>query len=231
MLATIQTYKCQHWHEEPSSLHATQSVVEVKRLITVVPVFHRTTALWPNRVSPLRESYCFNMDNEWFNLSSGCQRTARRDYFLGTVVTFIGLDSGRIGERPLLDRCRGEWQIETDRDRRRGEGKKERNVEEKGTVAGPTLHTSMNSSTSILHRMRNTVSWPWLIKQRKKRHGYNPATLSHRKVTKTHEIVDKGQENLFSDISLCHIFLNMITKYTEHLAHRQQRCTWRKINV
>lgn len=42
------------------------------------------------------------MNNEWLNLSSGCQRTARRDYFLGTAVTFIGLDSGRIGERPLL---------------------------------------------------------------------------------------------------------------------------------
>lgn len=44
------------------------------------------------------------MNNRWFNLSSGCQRTAWLDYFLGRAVTFIGSDSRRIGEKPLLGR-------------------------------------------------------------------------------------------------------------------------------
>lgn len=52
----------------------------------------------PTRSHPPRQSYCFNMNNEWFNLSSGCQRTARCDYFLGAAVTFIG--SGHIRVRP-----------------------------------------------------------------------------------------------------------------------------------
>lgn len=55
-----------------------------------------------SHVSLMRESYCFNIDNEGFNLCSGCQRTAGRDCFLGTVVTFIGLDLERAGKKPSL---------------------------------------------------------------------------------------------------------------------------------
>ena len=47
--------------------------------------------------------------------------------------------------------------METDTDRKKGRWtEKERNVE-KGS-SGRALHTSMNSSTSIPDRMRNTVS-------------------------------------------------------------------------
>lgn len=34
---------------------------------------------------PQGESYCFNMNKELLNLSSGCQRSSLRDYFLGTA--------------------------------------------------------------------------------------------------------------------------------------------------
>lgn len=78
--ALIQTYKWQHRLEGPSSLQGKLSVVEVKRLITVVPVCHTTSN--PNSISPSRETYCFNVDNEWFNLSCARQRT-------GSVITFL----------------------------------------------------------------------------------------------------------------------------------------------
>ncbi len=50
-LALIETYKCQHRHEGPSSLHARQSVVEVKRLITVGPVCRPPINLSPIPIS------------------------------------------------------------------------------------------------------------------------------------------------------------------------------------
>lgn len=78
--ALIQTYKWQHRREGPSSLQGRLSVAEVKRLITVVPVCHTTSN--PNSISPSRETYCFNVDNEWFNLSRARQRT-------GSVITFL----------------------------------------------------------------------------------------------------------------------------------------------
>lgn len=116
----------------PTRLHSDRDI-QVSRAITA----RRAICCWGeeadnsgsclsstnNPVSPpLRESYCFNMNNEWFNLSSGCQRTARRDYFLGTEVTFIGFESGGIGERPLVGRSG--WMTDTDgrrkEDRERG---------------------------------------------------------------------------------------------------------------
>ncbi len=160
------------------------------------------------------------MNNEWLNLSSGCQRPARRDYFLGTAVTFIGLDSGRIGERPLLG-CIG-WV--TDRDGRR-QKERDREKERKGATARPALHTSLNSSTSILDRMRNTVSWPWPIKQGKKQRGYNPPTHSHKKVTKTRTIVEEEQENVCFLTFHFVTFVNVIIKKTKHLAHRLGLCS------
>lgn len=106
--------------------------------------------LSPSRVSPLRESYCFNMNNERFNLSSGCQRTAKRDYFLGTAVTFIGLDSGRIGERPKLGRIR--WVTDRDRQKER-DREKERHVERRRLCTPQwtaALQSSIERKRSIL---------------------------------------------------------------------------------
>lgn len=126
--ALIQTYKWQHRREGPSSLQGRLSVVEVKRLITVVPVCHTTSN--PNTISPPRETYCFNVDNEWFTLSRACQRTgsvwllswhSSDNHWLGQDV---------LGERPPSGRNRSEWQWETEkgekgetgreRERRRG---------------------------------------------------------------------------------------------------------------
>lgn len=118
----------------------------------------------PNHASPLRESYCFNMNNERLNLSSGCQRMARCDYFLGMPMTFIGSDSRRIGKKPLLGRTG--WLTDED-GQRQNKSKREKTfeTERKEEVARRALHTSMNSSSSTNHRMWNTVTWPWLMKQ------------------------------------------------------------------
>ena len=128
-----------------------------------------------NPVSPpLRESYCFNMNNDWFNLSSGCQRTARRDYFLGTAVTFIGFESGRIGERPLLGRSG--WMTDTD-----GRRKEDR---ERGKAG--FAHLDEQQHAILLDWEIQYSDLDWSKKGEKKQRRSNPPT--HRKVTKTHQI-------------------------------------------
>lgn len=135
----------------PSSLHARQSLDEVRMLITVDPVCRPQTNLSPSPVSPLTESYCFNMNNKWLNLSSGCQRTARCDYFLGTAVTFIGLDSGRIGERPVLGWIGwvtdgdGQRRTETERERQRKIEKQRGKEQRRGRLCTPQWTSVLQS--------------------------------------------------------------------------------------
>lgn len=193
------TYKCQHWHEGPSSLHARQSVVEVKRLITVAPVSRPPTNLSPNPVSPLRESYCFNMNNEWLNLSSGCRRTARLDYFLGTAVTFIGLDSGRIGERPLLGWIG--WVTDGDGQRQKERQRKREKCGEREQWHGQLCTPQWTAALQSLIEWE--IQYPdldWSSREKS-----SAATTHPRTVTKTHKIVEERQKDFF-DISLCHIF-------------------------
>lgn len=136
--ALIQTYKWQHRREGPSSLRGRLSVVEVKRLITVVPVCHTTSN--PNTISPPRETYCFNVDNEWFNLSRACQRTgsvwllswhSSDNHWLGQDV---------LGERPPSGRNRSEWQ----RKGEKGETGRERERWRRGRLCTPQWAAAFN---------------------------------------------------------------------------------------
>lgn len=151
------------------------------------------------------------MNNEWFNLSSGCQRTAQRDYFLGMVVTFIGLDSGRIGERPALGRSG--WVTDRDRQRQKERDKEtERNTEKcrepwQRWICTPQWTAALQSSIEW-ELWYHDLDWS---SREKSSTARNPPTLSHTKATKTHKILEEGQEDFCFDISLCHI-LNLIIK-------------------
>lgn len=105
----------------------------------------------------------------------------------GSDIHWLGLGTywRKASARPdwVSDRWR---RTETEIERQR----KKRGMRRGGAVARLALHTSMNSSTSIPDRMRNTVSWPWLIKRGKKQRGFSPPTRSHTKVTEKYQKVE-----------------------------------------
>lgn len=113
-----------------------------------------------------------------------------------------------------LDWVSDRWRrTETDRDRKR-EAEKNWETKRKGAAARPALHTSVNISTSIPDRMRNTVSWPWLIKQGRKQHGHNPP---HAQSPKSHRYIREWRRNKRTFVFLTCVHLNLIIEPTDSL--------------